>query len=525
MPEAREDFDVAIIGGGLAGLTLALQLRQESPDLAVVVLERNKLPPPLASHKVGESTVEIGAHYLADTLGLQELLEQTQLRKFGLRLFFGSGVHDDLAAADELGASKLLPAISYQIDRGRLEGDLADLLHERGIALYDNCVVKRTALEANGGLHELGISRDEQPGTIRSRWVVDAGSRAAVIKRNLGISKRSDHRIGSAWFRLDKAISVDDWSASQPWQQQCNRSRRYSTNHLMGAGYWVWIIPLVGDKTSIGLVADPDIHPLSSFNSFEKFTNWLSFHQPRLASEVIDARDTLMDFKFRKNLSQDSSQVWSRDRWALTGESGLFADPFYSPGSDFIGISNTFIADLIRRERADDQFPVHAAVYQQMYMSFYSSTMALYENQYPGFGDTRLMVVKTTWDYAYYWSVLTWLYFRNVMTDIAFLRTVQPGLVAMRDLNETMQAQFRARAAEKIVDEGRGRFFDQTEIPVLYNLNASLLEPAADIEKEFRDNCSRLERLSPLLLSLLAETASAGNGSCDLLGDLRQRFH
>lgn len=525
MPDAHTDVDVAIIGGGLAGLTLALQLQQEMPDLDLVVLERNTLPPPLASHKVGESTVEIGAHYLADTLGLDELLEHTQLRKFGLRLFFGSGIHDDLSKADELGASKLLPAISYQIDRGRLEGDLLDIARQRGISVMDNCVVREASISDNGGRHEARTSRQGEEGTIRCRWLVDAGSRAAILKRRLGIGKPCDHRIASAWFRLDKAISVDDWSDSEPWKRQCNRSRRLSTNHLMGSGYWAWIIPLAGDRTSVGLVADPDIHPLSSYNSFDKFASWLSLHQPTLASEVLDARDTLMDFRFSKNLSQDSQQVWSRDRWALTGESGLFADPFYSPGSDFIGISNTFISDMIRRERCDAQFPIHAAVYQQMYMSFYGSTMSLYEHQYPGFGDTRLMVVKTTWDYAYYWSVLTWLYFRNVMTDIEFIRTVQPGLIAMRELNNSMQAEFRKRAAEKQVDEGNSRFFDQTAIPVLYDLNAALLEPSGHPGTEFRENCDRLEGLSPILLSLLAEKTPAGTGSCSLLGDLRQRFN
>src|SRR5210317_390609 len=123
-------YDVAIIGGGLAGLTLALQLKQQSPELEIVILERSVLPPPAAAHKVGESTVEIGAHYFAHTLGLEQLLETTQLRKFGFRLFFGSGNHDDLSKADELGASDFLKAGSYQIDRGQLENDLAGIVKE-----------------------------------------------------------------------------------------------------------------------------------------------------------------------------------------------------------------------------------------------------------------------------------------------------------------------------------------------------------------------------------------------------------
>ncbi len=55
--------DVVITGGGLAGLSLALQLKQRDPALAITVLERRAHPVREAAFKVGESTVEIGAHY------------------------------------------------------------------------------------------------------------------------------------------------------------------------------------------------------------------------------------------------------------------------------------------------------------------------------------------------------------------------------------------------------------------------------------------------------------------------------
>jgi flavin-dependent dehydrogenase len=520
-----QDYDVAIVGGGLAGLTLAAQLHDNDPGLSIVVLERNSLPPPAATHKVGESTVEIGAHYLAETLGLREHLEKTQLHKFGLRLFFGSGGHGDLSQADELGASSVLPAKSYQVDRGRLEGDLATMLQGRGVAVLDGCVVRNAEISGNGASHRLDVTTADDAARIHCRWVVDASSRAAVIKRRMDMNRSCSHQVSSAWFRLDRRIAVDDWSSSADWQNRCDQPRFYSTNHLMGSGYWVWIIPLVDDRTSIGLVADPDVHPLSSYSNFEKLTRWLGEHQPMLAENIADAGNSLMDFKFCKNLAQDSDKVWSGQRWALTGEAGLFTDPFYSPGSDFIGISNTFVADLIRRDGLGESSLARSEIYERIYRSFFESTMSLYERQYLGFGDTRLMTVKTTWDYAYYWSILSWLYFRDVLTNLDFLRDIQPKLVEMRALNDTMQAAFRERATERIVSEGHGRFFDQKAIPLLFNLNAALLESPASRRQEFDENCERLTALVPILLTMLADESSNLSSDCSLTGDLASRLN
>ena len=232
-----------------------------------------------------------------------------------------------------------------------------------------------------------------------------------------------------------------------------------------------------------------------------------------------------MDFRFCKNLAQDTAQFWSTDRWALTGEAGAFADPFYSPGSDFIGINNTFVADLVSRERKGEDWTLRATLYERMYRSFYESTMSLYEGQYAGFGDTRLMVVKTTWDYAYYWSVLSWLFFRNVLTDLDFLLKAQPRLVEMRDLNNKVQAAFRQRAAEGIVDQGSGRFIDQTAIPVIYRLNAALHEQPADIGRELEENRQLLGELATVLLGILASDPAHARSDCSLTGDLAQRLN
>ena len=66
----ESSYDVAILGGGLAGSSLARQLSLEAPHLRVAVVEKRQHPVREAAFKVGESSVEIGAHYFEHVLGL-----------------------------------------------------------------------------------------------------------------------------------------------------------------------------------------------------------------------------------------------------------------------------------------------------------------------------------------------------------------------------------------------------------------------------------------------------------------------
>src|SRR5258705_10983880 len=88
-------YDVAILGGGLAGLTLAIQLKRERPDTSVVVLEKREGPAPLAAFKVGESTVPSGAHYFAHIVGIEDHLNERHITKFGLRFWMPAGDNSD----------------------------------------------------------------------------------------------------------------------------------------------------------------------------------------------------------------------------------------------------------------------------------------------------------------------------------------------------------------------------------------------------------------------------------------------
>ena len=118
------DHDVSIVGGGVAALTLALEIRRARPTTRILIVEPNDHPVPEVTHTVGESTVEVSAHYLRDRLGLGDHLQSSQLRKMGLRMFFSHDGNTDIAQRMELGSSSFVPQVTYQIDRGRLENEL-----------------------------------------------------------------------------------------------------------------------------------------------------------------------------------------------------------------------------------------------------------------------------------------------------------------------------------------------------------------------------------------------------------------
>ena len=276
------------------------------------------------------------------------------------------------------------------------------------------------------------------------------------------------------------------------------------------AGYWVWLIPLASGSHSVGIVADPRIHPLATMNTFDQAMRWFERYQPGLFDALDRKRELLQDFAFLRNFSYGCKQVFSAQRWALTGEAGLFLDPFYSPGSDFIGISNTYITELIAIDRAGRPLGAHAKLYDQIYHSFYDSTLALYTDQYALFGDPEVLPVKVLWDYAYYWGVLAQFFFQRRLTDLAAMGALRDELAQCQQLNVAVQAFLRdwSLFSQK---RNPAAMLDQSSLPWFAELNRGLNDALDDAQFRARIRAST-EQLRTLAAEMLERACAEHPG-------------
>ena len=505
--------DVCILGGGLAGLSLAHQLRREQPELDICVLEHRRFPVAEGTHKVGESTVEIAAHYFAETLGLRSHLEREHLPKFGLRLFVRGEqpIADDLARYDEIGVSRVLPIPTYQVDRGRLENHLNDKCREAGTLVLDGSTVKHVSVEPGRHRVELKDGR-----VVTCRYLVDASGRRALLRSQLDLTRPTRHKNHAIWFRVAGDIDVDALGQSKAWRTRCDTPRRFSTNHFTGPGYWVWLIPLASGMTSVGLVFDPALVDLQDVNNHTRFMRWLADEHP-LVAEVLTGRSVL-DFHVLRDYAVGATQMFDESGWALTGDSGAFSDPFYSPGSDFIGISNTMVCKLVA---AGGGFG-RAAEYQRWFNAFFASTLSLYKGLYGGFGDRDFLVLKTFWDYLYYWGVLSKLFFADKFTDVEFMRRATPSLEKAAALNGSVQRRLRKMAAERRRYGGHGAFYDQHDVTLFHELKQDLMLNEGDALGALQANVALLDVAAPLTSQLAS--ASLDGGKIPSMAALDQRL-
>lgn len=395
------DYDAIVVGGAFSGAATALMLKRKHPAARILIVEKAAE----FDRKVGESTTELSSCYMTRILGLTNYLGHHQLVKQGLRLWFSN--RDDQSFDDcvEVGARYQARLPTFQVDRSKLDSHLLDLAVAAGCDLRRPAKLSRFELN-EGGSQTVSLTSARGEETITARWIVDATGRASILPRKLGYFKPNlEHPINAVWARF---TGVKDWD-SYDWRERfpdyanaCRTGRSWATNHLMGHGWWCWIIPLQGGDVSAGIVYDARIFELpGGANLSQRLHAHLLSHP--VGREIFgEAKIIDQDVHAFSALPYLSTKVCG-DGWAVVGDAAGFIDPLYSPGLDFCSYTSYYVADVIARHLAGENVREQLHYYNEQYPITYQLWFeTLYKDKYFYMGDAELMSAALLLDVGMY---------------------------------------------------------------------------------------------------------------------------
>jgi len=128
---------------------------------------------PEATHKVGESTVEVGSHYFAKVLGWSLTWPVVICRRWAPPLL-PRGDNSRIEERLEIGGSDFPASPSFQLDRGRLENYLAEHCQSLGITFLATATVSAVEFARGRAPHQVTFVHGGGTQTVTARWVVDA---------------------------------------------------------------------------------------------------------------------------------------------------------------------------------------------------------------------------------------------------------------------------------------------------------------------------------------------------------------
>lgn len=322
MSSTPEPYDVAIVGGGPAGSSLASFILKYRPKSRVVILEKERFP----RDHVGESQLPaIGA--MLDEIGCWDKVERAGFPlKVGATYRWGKSpelwdfdfVDPALIESLERPTPYEAPRThsAFQVDRAIYDDILLRHAESLGAEVREESLVRE--VEVDGDRIE-GLSLADG-NRVEATHYVDASGHVGAVRRALGVETRPQTNLQN--------IAFWDYWENADWAVEIGVGATRVQVLSQPAG-WIWFIPIGPTRTSIGYIL-PAEHFKSLGQDVETVYNEALANDPRVSALIQNATS-----RGHVEATKDWSFVADRghgENWFLVGESLGFADPILAAG-------------------------------------------------------------------------------------------------------------------------------------------------------------------------------------------------
>ena len=368
MPTEQKKYDVAIIGSGIGGSTLAGVLARQG--LSVIVFEGGQHP----KFAVGESMILETSEMMR---ALAEFYDVPELAYFSSENYFkyagfSHGVKRHFGFTHHLPGREqnlrnslqaVIPKEPYGHEMHLYRQDTDYFL--TSVAISYGATILQNTLVADIDIQPDGVTITTKSGqTHRADYLVDAGGFRSLVADKLGWRHHDLQTHTRAIFTHMVDVPCYNDITAPPKEYDVPFRWSEGTLHHIFKGGWLWIIPFNNhvDSTnplcSVGLQLDPRIHPARPDLSPEAEFNAFLEQFPKMKEQLQNAR--AVRGWVRAERLQYSSRHIVGDRFALLGHAAGFIDPLYSKGLYVTHMTVMLLADLLIKAKKTNDYSAGA---------------------------------------------------------------------------------------------------------------------------------------------------------------------
>lgn len=409
------EYDVVIMGAGFAGICQARHLMLKSPNLKVALIDPRPEERTNKDLKIGESTVEVSALFLCRELGLYEYLIENHVPKHGLNYHWPKDPTKTDFIDDYYSVWTPLnpPMPSFQIDRAKLERDLLKMNKELGVVFYNGRVID-VDLTPGDALNSVYVKVESGQIELKAKHLIDAAGRRFIIGHktdNLILDSQELFGLntGSAWVRVKNVDRTIFHNGYEPMGGVA--SHYYATNHFLGHGHWLWMIPIDKEsmELSIGIIHHHDVIPAQNLNKLENFYSFLEKNH-NLVYRLVKSGEGI-DFHYWPKIAHTSKTMLSKDNWYVIGDAAAVFDAFYSTGMSLAAFAIETVTEVICAKLAGEKDAEEKrSIYNECVLTGTRNVNRLYYQHTKQLGHASIMSHRIYLEYMLWFGIVVPMY-------------------------------------------------------------------------------------------------------------------